>query len=159
MSEDAFYVFVTCRDRQASVARLGEHALLLRRRKSCPSFCAYSQRVLPDKLCEPNLPGFQTAFTELLVSMCFLHLPKGFLTPLRACVALADEEALREGKLRALREAVKLHQQRLGLRFQHHDGRCCAAVHIVPLRAHMTYGHTMTKSCIAACHAVLDIMH
>ncbi|KAK9843447.1 hypothetical protein WJX81_003030 [Elliptochloris bilobata] len=35
--------------------------------------------------------------------------------------ALADEEALREGKLRSLREAVKLHQQRLGLRFQHHD--------------------------------------
>ena len=40
----------------------------------------------------------------------------------RVCAALADEEALREGKLRALREAVKLHQQRLGLRFQHHDG-------------------------------------
>ena len=92
--------------------------------------------------------------------MCSLHLPKGSLTTLRACAALADEEALREGKLRALREAVKLHQQRLGLRFQHHDGRLCrAAVHILPLRAHMTDGHTVTKSCSAACHALLDIMH
>ncbi len=39
-----------------------------------------------------------------------------------ARAALDDEEALREGKLRALREAVKLHQTRLGLRFQHSDG-------------------------------------
>ncbi len=38
------------------------------------------------------------------------------------CAALADEEALREGKLQSLRKAVKLHQQRLGLRFQHHNG-------------------------------------
>lgn len=38
------------------------------------------------------------------------------------CAALADEEALREGKLQSLRRAVQLHQQRLGLRFQHHNG-------------------------------------